>query len=85
MKKITKFLAAFIVSVFILFSCQMTPADSAASDQIDTTEAIVENNDQSDSLVQCIAITKKGTQCERLVAYPDSLCFQHKTTYNTNE
>jgi len=40
--------------------------------------AVMEGIDAVDTLVQCAAITKKGTQCERLVNPSDTYCFQHK-------
>lgn len=40
--------------------------------------AVMEGVDAVDTLVQCAAITKKGTRCERLVSPSDTYCFQHK-------
>ena len=28
--------------------------------------------------VRCVAITKRGIQCKRTVALPESLCWQHR-------
>ena len=50
--------------------------------KIDSTEIIVDSTAvQKDTMTQCYAITKAGTQCERLVFPPDTYCFQHKKMY----
>ena len=51
-----------------------TVVDEAVEcDTLEEVEAV-----EDDTLVQCAAITKKGTQCERLVNPQDTYCFQHK-------
>lgn len=47
--------------------------ESVECDTLEMEEAVAD-----DTLVQCAAITKKGSQCERLVNPQDTYCFQHK-------
>lgn len=84
MKKLLTILMLAFALTFGAMSCEFT-GSNGESPQIDSTELVIDSTavdslvtDAPDSLVQCTAITKKGTQCERLVAYPDTLCFQHK-------
>ena len=77
MKKLLTFLMLAFALTFGAMSCEFTGSNGESS-QIDSTAVDSLVTDAPDSLVQCTAITKKGTQCERLVAYPDTLCFQHK-------
>ena len=84
MKKLFTILMLAFALTFGAVSCEFTGSngEGAQSDSlelaIDTVAVDTVLADEPDSLVQCTAITKKGTQCERLVVYPDSLCFQHK-------
>ena len=82
-----KKLISIIVILFMLLcvgSCDFSGnngnQESAATDSMELIE-VIENDtveaEEADSLVQCVAITKNGTQCQRLVKYPDTLCFQH--------
>ena len=84
MKKLLTILMLAFALTFGAMSCEFTGSNGESS-QIDSTELVIDSTavdsleaNAPDSLVQCVAITKKGTQCERLVAYPDTLCFQHK-------
>ena len=74
MKKITTIII-LLFTVLCLASCDSYWANqngNTATLDSDTTEV-----NEPDSMVQCVAITKAGTQCQRLVYYPDTLCFQH--------
>lgn len=80
-----KFLVCLLAMVMIaLTSCGdgNTGTNNGTSDTVtivfEPNETVDTTTAKPDSLVQCHAITKKGTQCERLVNYPDTLCFQHK-------
>ena len=75
MKKIAT-IVAVIFAVMCFVSCDfngnngnMVPTETDSTELMDIVEP--------DSMVQCVAITKAGTQCQRLVKYPDTLCFQH--------
>lgn len=81
MKKLI--IVVFCILSTILISGCWNQENNTTETNMTTDTLNIELNDSTvqqkkDSLVQCIAITKKGTQCERLVKYPDSLCFQHK-------
>jgi len=75
-----KFLAVVLTVTAIVFaSCGYTAQEGTevVADTI-TTDSLVVDTVKVDSVVRCVAITKAGTQCERLCDYPDTLCFQHK-------
>ena len=76
MKKLFAFIAA-VVLVVAMASCgyQGTDSENANTDSVET---VVDTTVAAkDSLVQCKGITKRGTQCERMLWWPDTLCFQH--------
>lgn len=90
MKKIFFCLTAIFSFALAFMSCEFpngddnTIIDEEVIDVIDTdlvdfdTTAVDVIEGEVDTLVQCAAITKKGTQCERLVNPSDTFCFQHK-------
>lgn len=76
MKKLFAFIAV-LLSTVVMVSCGYngTNTENAVSD---TTEVVTDTvKTEKDSLVQCKGITKRGTQCERMLWWPDTLCFQH--------
>lgn len=86
MKRIKEFIfAVLFVLCMTLSSC--TFGDNGASGttdtlNIDSTELVIDSAAvQKDTMTQCYAVTKAGTQCERLVFPPDTYCFQHKKMY----
>ena len=75
MKKIAS-LFVILFLVLCLASCDFNGNNgNQMTEEIDSTELM--DILEPDSMVQCVAITKAGTQCQRLVKYPDTLCFQH--------
>ena len=77
MKKVI-FTLALCISMVAFVSCENFGAGSGKSEAVDTTETVVDSvTAAKDSLVQCKGITKRGTQCERMLWWPDTLCFQH--------
>ena len=78
MKRLTLLFIAALMAVAAV-SCVNTDGGSAVVTPGDTA-VIAEDTvaAKADSLVQCKGITKRGTQCERLLNWPDTLCFQHK-------
>lgn len=86
MKKIKNFIfAMLLMCAVMLTSCEFgNPGNSGSTDtlKIDSTEMVADSTAaQKDTMIQCYAITKAGTQCERLVFPPDTYCFQHKKMY----
>jgi hypothetical protein len=85
MKKVI-FTLALCISMVAFVSCENFGAGSGKSEAVDTTETVVDSvTVAKDSLVQCKGITKRGTQCERMLWWPDTLCFQHKGQALPNE
>lgn len=80
MKKILFVFAFAILTVFAM-SCDFgTGSNSTNIDTLDVnidTTICVSDTVETDTLVQCKGITKKGTQCERLVSQNEEYCFQH--------
>ena len=85
MKKIIA-LIVLVLMVLCVASCDFggntNTNEPAVVDSTDLIEIVADTMEEveeieADSLIQCVAITKAGTQCQRLVKYPDTLCFQH--------
>lgn len=80
MKKIL-FVFAFAILTLLSVSCDFgTGSNSTTIDTLEVnsdTTICVSDTVETDTLVQCKGITKKGTQCERLVSQSDEYCFQH--------
>jgi len=80
MKKIL-FVFAFAILTLFAVSCDFgTGSNSTNIDTLDVncdTATCVVDTVEADTLVQCKGITKKGTQCERLVSQSEEYCFQH--------
>jgi hypothetical protein len=80
MKKIL-FVFAFAILTMFAVSCDFgTGSNSANIDTLEVncdTTICVADTVETDTLVQCKGITKKGTQCERLVSQSEEYCFQH--------
>ena len=86
MKRIKNFIFAIMLVIAVMFtSCDWgAPVTSGNTDtlKIDSTELVIDSTAaQNDTMIQCYAITKAGTQCERLVFPPDTYCFQHKKMF----
>lgn len=79
-----------IVLIFTaLMACTLVSCDfgqnGGQSVGADTTAVAADSATVAkDSLVQCKGITKRGTQCERMLWWPDTLCFQHKGQADTS-
>ena len=85
MKKIISIIIVLLM-VLCVASCDFggntNTNEPTVVDSTDLIEIVADTMEEAeeieaDSLVQCVAITKAGTQCQRLVKYPDTLCFQH--------
>lgn len=76
--------AALMALVFVSCEFGQNGDQSVGTDTIAVTEADSVQA-KADSLVQCKGITKRGTQCERMLWWPDTLCFQHKGQAFNNE
>ena len=86
MRKIKSFFIIVLFAVCIMFaSCNFDgngTFEDTVTPSIDSTELVIDSASvQNDTLTQCYAITKAGTQCERMVFQPDTYCFQHKKMY----
>ena len=76
MKKLFVILA--IVSAAAISASCVYPTQDPITFESETVEVVADSTDTAaDSLVRCKGITKRGTQCERLLWWPDTLCFQH--------
>ena len=83
MKRIKGFIFAVLFAFCMMFAgCNFGEGGSsngADTLKIDSTEIVIDSAAvQKDTMTQCYAVTKAGTQCERLVFPPDTYCFQHK-------
>lgn len=86
MKRIKSLFIAVLFAVCMMFSaCNFNGNGTSGNTDtlsIDSTELVIDSAAvQKDTMIQCYAITKAGTQCERLVFPPDTYCFQHKKMY----
>ena len=75
MKKLFAFITILMATV-LMVSCEYNGTSDGTG--TDTTAVVTDTvKAEKDSLVQCKGITKRGTQCERMLWWPDTLCFQH--------
>lgn len=86
MKRIKSFFIVALFAVCMMFSaCNFSGNGTSGNTDtlsIDSTEIVIDSAAvQKDPMIQCYAITKAGTQCERLIFPPDTYCFQHKKMY----
>lgn len=86
MKRIKGLVIAALFAVCMLFAACNFGGNGTSENtdtlSIDSTELVIDSAAvQKDTMTQCYAITKAGTQCERLVFHPDTYCFQHKKMY----
>lgn len=77
MKKI--FIVICIAAAAAISGSCVYPSQDPITFESETVEASDDTvaNARQDSLVRCQGITKRGTQCERMLWWPDTLCFQH--------
>lgn len=75
-----------VAAACLAVSCEFGQNDTHAV-ETDTVSVVASDTlgAEADSLVQCKGVTKKGTQCERMLWWPDTLCFQHKGQALPNE
>lgn len=86
MKRIKSLFIAALFALCMMFSaCNLGGNGTSGNTgtlSTDSTELVIDSASvQKDTMIQCYAITKAGTQCERLVFPPDTYCFQHKKMY----
>lgn len=77
MKKLI--LVVLAIFTFVVAGCDFTSNTNQTEINTTDTISVVDTTEtiEADSLVQCVGITKNGTQCQRMIKYPDTLCFQH--------
>ena len=86
MKRIKGFIFAALFALCMIFAACNFDGNGTSGNtdtlSTDSTELVIDSAAvQKDTMTQCYAITKAGTQCERLVFPPDTYCFQHKKMY----